>query len=290
MKKLLSLILCLVLCLSLFACNTDIKKTPVSSDTKASTSDTSKEENKIFSPTISANDLTSLKVESDYLSKTFTTSISIDTIEKLLSYINGLTLKKVSTKPEGETAVTMIAAHKSSSGTVKTKVYFFESGKMVGISKTYYEEEEVIEWYDVCNENIVKPLDFLHTVYTPIKVVNGKLDFGDKKVTSFSFLYYQGTFATADHIDELSFKDTYNFEKIMTFFKNLEIEDPVTPEDTYGHDGIRYFRFYFENGSYFSIRFYDEKYLSIGGKLYPLNMSQREALYELLSVNLWNLY
>ena len=83
MKKLLSLILCLVLCLSLFACNTDIKETPVSSDTKASASDTAKEENKIFSPTISANDLTSLKVESDYLSKTFTTSISIDTVENI---------------------------------------------------------------------------------------------------------------------------------------------------------------------------------------------------------------
>lgn len=293
MKKLLSLILCLILCLTLFACDQESEasetnatkaSTAATSNTSESTSNNSKEEDKTFSPAITIEDLQSLKVESDYLNKTFTRFVTIDTIEKILSYINGLEIKKASTPPEGEATVIMTAAYYGRS----TKLYFFETGKTIGISNKYHEEYGAITWYYVCNTDIVKPIDFLHTVYTPIKIVNGKLDFGEKKVISVSLLNYQGVFDPAEHVDELSFKDTYNFEKIMTFFKNFEFKDPIIPEETYGGNEYRYFRFYFENGSYFSIYFMDETYFNAGGKIYPLTMAQLEELYEFLSDAIWN--
>ena len=292
MKRLLSLLLCLILCFCLFSCNEEKSNTSEKSTKVDSTKNTpvaNNNETNSKSPMVDINKLSSVSITSDSLSKTFVHARNTEPIKKLLSYLNGLELKLTTEEPTDKPIAIIKANYLDSYSTKTITIHLFESGKKIGFSNLHNEKynEEIMSWYDVLDTNIIKPLDFLDSFYTPILVSNGRFDFGDKEVSSCSLLYYSGLFAVADHVDELKFKSSEKLQQLMDFFKNLNLGDPVESSGLNENHSTGYFNFYFDDGSFSEVVFQYSYYLIIDKKCYDIGDTKRSELYEILSTPIW---
>ncbi len=290
MKKLLSLILCLILCFSIFSCNSEkpeeANKTTETSSTKDTlTTDNDEKDNQIVYPIIDINNLAKVSIKSEYwdVSHLFTYATYPDVVQKVVSYVNELKLQPTEEIPTEDPNAIIKATYinGSSLGKIIT-VHFFEAGGKIGISNSGNDE---MDWYDVI-EIKIKPLDFFDTVYTPLSVTDGKIDFGTQKIFSFSLVYYD-FLLDADYCDELKFTQTYKLNKIITFLENVELGKPVPSNDNNERNNTTFLRFYFENGSFAEIFFQYSYYLKIGANYYDIGDLQREELHKILSTPLW---
>ena len=263
----------------------ETEKNTETNDTKTTLETNKSEEDTPLSFTVlDINKLSSVYVKSDSLSKTFIHAADPEPIKKICSYLNELDLQSTMEEPAEEPAVIIKASYLYTSSTKNITIYLFESGKKIGVSNLY--NEKIMNSYDVVGTNARKPLDFLDSFYTPIVVTDGRLDFADKEVSSFSLVYYV-MLPIAEHSDELKFKDSEKLKQIMTFFKNVELGEPVKSSDLNENHPTGYLRFYFEDGSFSEIIFQYSYYLITDGKYYDMGDAQREELYEILSTPLW---
>ncbi len=176
MKNFLSLLLCVILCFSLFACNSEetgsTKKNTQASEENSTLSNNENDFPQISYASIDLDEIGGMIISSEGLDKSF--SEDPESIENTLSYVNGLKLRKSNEEPAEKPDITIYFNKKRATDTIYIKqiiVYLFESGKKAGISnaiKKHGDKDiawEHVDWYDVVDADATKPLEFLEELY-----------------------------------------------------------------------------------------------------------------------------
>ncbi len=167
MKKLLSLILCFILCLSLFACNTSGSKTTKESNltqqpesSSSGTSQKTPEDDKLekLSALIEKKPLNSVTVAGGvkYTTKKYDLTYNAESIQKVINYLEGLNLKETYTPTQDLVWTYFVLSYQDG-----TEIFLY-----------YYDNKISIPshgWYEITYTDKMNMDDFLASLEEPIK-------------------------------------------------------------------------------------------------------------------------
>ena len=308
MKKLLSLILCLILCLSLFACNSEetqttegTKDTQQTEGTKNSTLENTEIEYSFFD----VADITLIDsietfpgfVPEEYINE-YDTVFNAETIQEILEYLGSFKLKKAEYVPTiCSGAGCRLKFQNENIITVR-----FEVKNKVDITKN-----SVTERYEILNEQTVEPREFFKSLGEPIKaptpslpeiekpeyekteisIVDGKFALDNKKLKC---VFIETSFTEwgshpKPYKDVLSIERPDHLDKIKNAFLEMTVSS-TKPDDF--HQNIPqcyHVKLYFDDGTYVYIVILMEGYISNNGiDYYPEN---KEQLMDVIKTFSW---
>ena len=237
MKKLLSLLLCLLLCISLFACKADdVQRT--TKDTSATTSDTNTDEEERFVSRIVNDDGVNRVCIEDNNSKVveYTSSVNNTEIKALFNYLNNLKLKR--RDDAGKGAISIIFSFEYGDG--KT---FGIVAKESQIGMFEKDSSNISVWYDIVfQDNTIGPVAFFEKIYQQyqdksiveqritLEVVNERIKIPEKKIKHLK-IYKDGSFEENSGGASIVYDYEGKIKAIKSFMEELELHNIVALED-----------------------------------------------------------
>jgi len=299
MKRLLALILCLILCLSLFACNASEEPTETQNDQVAPSlyqpmalvEDTGVESIKIVGPGDQNRmdwkilGYTHSSLSPDTYTIEYYAPADAQYIDAVIRYINGQDLYAVDKTPiqNGSSVIFTFRYNNGEEVSLRTLKNY------IGV---YNDDNSQYSWYEMPENTDKLPEDFFASIDRPerdvdnegtqsaepttkisVPIVNEKVKFPDKTLSKV-FVRHGVLSGTT----EITFYELSDISNIRTAIEGTEIGEPleVKPEAAGGITRSVYF--YFSDGTYFVIQMVPNCNLHINDDYYHIGQELEESI------------
>ena len=294
MKKLLALILCLILCLSLFACNASEEPT----DTQLTDSENSMKESaiktaEIVNVTLSPFPTVTLSAQND---------LDVKYIDLVTEYFSSAAWDIIGDGTPNGGVIDVAISIQYSDGTALRYIYPASEDILYkttdNLSFTAYQLTEGAKGpqeflTDILTEKSVRDKENAESssVHIAVPLRDGKITFPAASVIVFKV----ETYRSISPNDKSGFSYTSNLiryemnediERIKTFFEGLELTVPNdNPGEVSGHENENIY-FYFSDGTYLkmhTMRGLRTVYININGQYYEIGQDQYEEFLNVIS-------
>lgn len=290
MKKLLSIILCLILCLLMSACNqsnssgkaiTTVTENGTTESTNSNEKNysTEKEQENLppITPIIDKNNILSIQVkanESDTME--YISAIHSSQIQQIVNYINGHRLKRSTVQSQKDPTFIYRIEYENRE---IVEILISEQKIMV----RFLESNKSNIWYDILGNDLNAPTDFHNTLWEEYQHIFRVTDFTridvplrDGKIY-FPQIDIECVLITTTHIySKHIYEKVAGINVLNDFLSSLEMGEPIEKYRQMSGAASYSINIYFKDKTYISIGHFCNYYFSFNGNVYEPNFNGTE--------------